>query len=81
LDVILSVHSVAKGRVVCAGQHGLSLTERLACQDGRVLERHGIAFLRHNTRDLHVGIIQTQEHKSRLWLSQEDSCFIASAYF
>ena len=53
LKIVFAVVYVAERRVVRASEHGLGFAQRAAGQDADVLQRHRIAFLRHDAGGLH----------------------------
>jgi len=60
LQVILGIDNVAERRVVHAQEDGGRLTERLAADRARVLERNRVALLRHDAAALHEAFTQPQ---------------------
>ena len=60
LKSILAVVHVGKWCVVQADEDTLRLRQCAARQDAHMLQRHGIALLRHDAADLHIAIAQAQ---------------------
>ena len=63
LKIVFAVVDVAERGVVRAGENGLRFSQRAAGQDAGVLERHRIAFLRHDAGRLDVRV--GEAHKAK----------------